>query len=97
VSALAGKYEAGSGQPWTLAGSHEGNLRSLGGIVGFDLHVDEVQVKYKLNQNHPPANVEGAVQGLRGIPTDDARVVAELMVAALARREQKQSRRGQED
>lgn len=89
VSALAHKYESGSDAPWTLAGSHEGNLRSLGGIVGFELRADEIQVKYKLNQNHPVSNVEGAVQGLRGIPTDDARSVAGLMVAALARRGRK--------
>jgi len=83
VDALAQKYEAGAAQPWRLAQSHPGNLRSLSGIVGFELRADEVQVKYKLNQNHPPANVAGAMRGLIEAGGADAAETARLMQEAL--------------
>jgi transcriptional regulator len=86
VTALAAKYEAGAAQPWRLSESNPANLRSLRGIVGFELAADEIQVKYKLNQNHPPENVVGAIRGLQGTPGDDAATVAALMAEALARR-----------
>lgn len=86
VTALAEKYESGAAAPWRLSESHEGNVRSLGGVVGFDLAADEVQIKYKLNQNHPRANAEGAINGLRATGSVDASAVAALMVSALARR-----------
>lgn len=86
VDALARKYESGAGEPWTLAGSNPGNVRALRGVVGFELAADEVQVKAKLNQNHPAANVEGVIDALSGIAADDAREVAALMRETLARR-----------
>jgi len=86
VDALAQKYEGGAAQPWRLAQSNPGSLRSLGGIVGFELRADEVQVKYKLNQNHPPANVAGAMRGLIEAGGADAAETARLMQEALERR-----------
>jgi transcriptional regulator len=79
VDALARKYEAGASEPWTLAGSNPGNVRALRGVVGFELAADEVQIKAKLNQNHPAANIAGVVDALSGVATDDAREVAGLM------------------
>ena len=40
---------------------------------------DEVQLKFKLNQNHPRRNVEGVIDGLRSVQGDDARAVMNLM------------------
>jgi transcriptional regulator len=90
VAALAAAYEAGAEQPWRLAesGASEPQLR---GIVGFELVVDEIQIKFKLNQNHSAANVEGAIAALMAIGTDEARCVATLMREALQRRARPQA------
>jgi transcriptional regulator len=58
----------------------------LRGIVGFELAVDDIQVKFKLNQNHPAANIEGAIAGLRAQGGADALEVAALMREALDKR-----------
>lgn len=86
VDGLARKYESGAQAPWRLAESNPGNRRSLGGIVGFELAADEVQVKFKLNQNHPAANVTGAIAALAAGDSQDGHVTARLMQQALDRR-----------
>jgi transcriptional regulator len=82
VSALAGKYESGANAPWRLAES-EGAKRRLSGIVGFDLVVDEIQLKFKLNQNHPEANVKGVIAALSVGAAADSIEIAKLMQDAL--------------
>jgi transcriptional regulator len=85
VAALAAFYEAGADKPWRMAESVANEQRLLG-IVGFELLVDDIQIKFKLNQNHSAANVEGAVNALAASGSDDARCVATLMQDALQRR-----------
>jgi transcriptional regulator len=83
VTALAGIYEGDTPGAWRLADSEPANRASLRGIVGFELYAAEVQVKFKLNQNHPPGNVEGAIRGLRALGSQDAQATAALMETAL--------------
>ena len=85
VVTLAEKYEGGAPDAWTLAGSDPANGAMLRGIVGFELVADEIQLKFKLNQNHPRGNVEGAIAGLKSMPADDAQDVMDLMQDALER------------
>ena len=85
VASLASNYEAGAANPWTLAGSNPGNRQMLRGIVGFELRADEVQLKFKLNQNHPAGNIRGAIDGLRASGGEDSLAVASLMEAAQVR------------
>ena len=85
VSSLAAYYEAGADAPWSMAASAD-NEQRLQGIVGFELLVDEIQLKFKLNQNHAAPNIAGTVAGLRSVGTDDAQAVATLMQEALQRR-----------
>jgi transcriptional regulator len=85
VTALAAYYEATADIPWRMESSAASQQR-LRGIVGFELLVDDIQIKYKLNQNHSAANVAGAVRALSAVGTDDARAVATLMQEALQRR-----------
>lgn len=85
VATLAEKYEGGAPDAWTLAGSDPANGAMLRGIVGFELVADEIQLKFKLNQNHPRGNVEGAIAGLKSMPADDAQGVMDLMQDALER------------
>lgn len=65
VADLAAKYEQGIGSPWRFPESAPGELADLRGIVGFDIAVERIDIKCKMNQNHPAANVDGAIAGLR--------------------------------
>jgi transcriptional regulator len=86
VTSLSQKFESGTPTPWTLAGSDPANRSRLKGIVGFELRSDSVQVKLKLNQNHPAANVAGAIIGLRNTGSEEAAAVASLMQKEFDRR-----------
>jgi transcriptional regulator len=84
VSALAAYYEAGADEPWRVpAGASDQRLR---GIVGFEFQVTDIELKFKLNQNHSAANIEGAASALALRGTDDARAVGRLMQQALHER-----------
>lgn len=85
VSALAAYYEAGADPPWRMSDTLP-NKQRLRGIVGFELSVDDIQVKFKLDQNHPPADVEGAIAALRAEGKDDTAALAALMRQALNQR-----------
>ena len=86
VTALAQKFESGTTVPWTLTGSDPANRSRLKGIVGFELRSESIQIKLKLNQNHPAANVAGAILGLRNTGSEEATAVAALMQKELDRR-----------
>jgi transcriptional regulator len=86
VASLARRFEAGAAQPWQLSSEEPANRTRLKNIVGFELRSDSVQVKLKLNQNSPAANVSGAIQGLRGTGSAEAADVAALMQKELERR-----------
>lgn len=84
VKRLADKYESGAKQRWPYDPQVAAPM--LRGIVGFELQPDEIQLKFKLNQNHPPENIRGAIAGLGEQNTDDARAIAQLMQEALDKR-----------
>lgn len=83
VTALAAQYEAGAESPWRLEDTGEAGKARLGAIVGFELVAEEIQVKLKLNQNHRPENVRGAIQGLRAEGGAESAEVASWMEAFL--------------
>jgi transcriptional regulator len=86
VVSLAEKFESGATTPWSLADSDPANRARLRGIVGFELRSTSVQVKLKLNQNHPVANVAGVIAGLRDTGSQEAAEVAALMQKELDKR-----------
>jgi transcriptional regulator len=85
VAKLAVKYESGIGSAWRFPQSAPGELGDLRGIVGFRIAVDEVAMKFKLNQNHPGENVAGAAAALAAMGGEAAEV-ASLMRERLAQR-----------
>jgi|SRR5581483_2925831 len=85
VTALADQYERGASAPWRMAESYGTAL--LRGIVGFSLVADSIEIKFKLNQNHVKENVSGTIAALAAQGKEDATAIAELMQAALRRRE----------
>jgi transcriptional regulator len=86
VVSLAEKFESGATTPWSLADSDPANRARLRGIVGFELRSTSVQVKLKLNQNHPVANVAGVIAGLRDTGSEESAAVAALMQKELDKR-----------
>jgi transcriptional regulator len=81
VSRLADQFEKGAQSPWRFADSNGSQL--LRGIVGFELVAEQMEVKFKLNQNHPRQNIDGVIAGLSQVPGDDPRTVVELMRSTL--------------
>jgi transcriptional regulator len=88
VTELAEKYEGPLGSGWQPAFGSDALARDLDAIVGFSLEAERIELKFKLNQNHPAANVLGAAAGLDRQPGDNARETAALMRERLARRQQ---------
>lgn len=80
---LVAKNEAGRPSPWSMDGLSEryfdGMIR---GIVAFRMPVERIEGKAKLSQNHPAANRDGAIAGLRETGRPEDRAVAEMMEKA---------------
>jgi transcriptional regulator len=87
VTSLVAQYESGAPQPWRLEETGEVGRARLRAIVGFELSADEVQVKVKLGQNHPAANVRGAIAGLRAAGSAESLETAAWMEDALEGRQ----------
>jgi transcriptional regulator len=86
VVSLAARFESTAATPWRLASEEPANRSRLKGIVGFELHADAVQIKIKLNQNHPQANVDGVIAGLLATGSEEDAQLAGLMQKELDRR-----------
>jgi len=86
VDRLSQVNEARVGNGWRFEHDRDDHVRQLRGIVGFRFTVERVELKFKLSQNHPAANVEGAAAALRQLGGEDNVAVSELMRERLARR-----------
>jgi transcriptional regulator len=72
-------------EPWRFEFGRDDIRTQLRGIVGFRLRPTRIELKFKLNQNHPAANAAAVATHLaRG--GDNERAVAALMRERLARR-----------
>lgn len=87
VADLSQREEGAVGSDWRYEHEVDALRRQLRGIVGFELAVERIELKFKLNQNHPPENVRRAADGLDRVGTPAAREIAALMRDRLARRE----------
>jgi len=86
VDRLSQANEARVGNDWRFEHDRDDHVRQLRGIIGFRFTVDRVELKFKLSQNHPVANVEGAAAALHRLGGEDNVAVAYLMRERLARR-----------
>ena len=86
VDRLSRRFEPTVGRDWRFEPDRADLRAQLRGIVGFVLHVERVELKFKLNQNHPAANVAAVIEALQAQPGPAQREVAELMRERLARR-----------
>jgi transcriptional regulator len=78
VRRLTTRHEADRPQPWSVDDAPrdyaEGQLRA---IVGVELRITRVEAKAKLGQNRSSADIDGVIEGLRGVggePLADATV-----------------------
>ncbi len=79
VDRLSRQHESAVGSDWRYEHqrpSHRGQLR---GITGFSFAPANIELIFKLSQNHPVANVVGAIAGLQGLADPQAHEVAALM------------------
>ena len=79
-------YERDMPDPWAMAEvDAEFQEQLLDGIVGFEIVIDELQGKWKLNQNHDEARRRNVIQALQQAGGEDQRAIAELMTQTLER------------
>jgi len=77
---LVAALESTREQPWQLAAQPAAyRARQAGGIVGFELIVEQVTGAWKLSQRASAPDREGAIAGLRAAGGDDALAIARLM------------------
>ena len=73
-------YESGRPQPWSLEEPDDDFVRGLlDAIVGFDIQIERIEGKWKLNQNHDPERRQRVVEGLRLAGSSDNKAIADLM------------------
>jgi transcriptional regulator len=86
VDRLSLVNEAHVGNDWRFEHDRDDHVRQLRGIVGFRFVADRVELKFKLSQNHPVANVQGAAEALQRLGGEDNLEIATLMRERLGRR-----------
>lgn len=86
VDRLSQVNEARVGNDWRFGHDRDDHVRQLRGIIGFRFTVGRVELKFKLSQNHPVANVEAAAAALQQLGGEDNMAVADLMRDRLAHR-----------
>lgn len=86
VDRLSRRFEPTVGRDWRFEHDRDAFTRQLHGIVGFRLEAAHVDLKFKLSQNHPPANVAAVADALEALGDPAQCEVAGLMRERLARR-----------
>ncbi len=82
VADLTRQHEGNIGSDWKFDFGRDDLRRQLRGIVGFSLRPTRIELKFKLNQNHPAANIESVAKVLAD-GGEDQRAIAALMRARL--------------
>lgn len=72
-------YERTMPRPWSFDSSSSFAKRMLTQIVGFQIQIDKLEGKFKLNQNHPVERRELVLKALRKKGGEDAEAIAAMM------------------
>lgn len=80
VARLSTRHEAAVGSDWTYEHDRDDHRGQLRGIVGFRFVPERIELKFKLNQNHPPANVQAVAAALAQRDDPDAKAIATMML-----------------
>ncbi|TKR33193.1 FMN-binding negative transcriptional regulator [Luteimonas gilva] len=79
VSRLSERFEAAVGSDWRFETEREDHRSQLRGIVGFRFVPSSIEMKFKLNQNHPEANRRAVAHALQAQENADAQAVSAMM------------------
>ena len=79
VDRLSRRFEATVGRDWRFEMDRDDHRSQLRGIVGFRFRPERIDLKFKLSQNHPPANRQAVRDDMAGRGDPDARAIAALM------------------
>ncbi|MDG2526643.1 FMN-binding negative transcriptional regulator [Stenotrophomonas sp. HITSZ_GD] len=79
VDRLSRHFEARAGGDWRFDPADPRERSQLRGIVGFRFVAERIEMKFKLSQNHPAANVAAVIAALERQDTDQTRATAALM------------------
>jgi len=80
VERLSLRHETAVGSDWRYEHERTEHRNQLRGITGFRFVPERIELKFKLSQNHPPANVSSAAAALSQQGDDKARAIAALML-----------------
>jgi len=79
---LADRFEGPGAERWQRQLSPAVQERLLGGIVFFEIRVEDLIGKWKLSQNHPKQRVERVVAALTRSGTPEDQALAAAMISA---------------
>lgn len=85
VMRLVSQHEAPLGNPWDVQKAEEAMEVEIKGITGFEIPIDRLEGKFKLNQNRSVEDREGVVRALEGSSHPDEREIARIMREQLER------------
>ena len=80
LARLTDAQEGARAEPWHVTDAPEDFVAGMvKGVVGFDLVISRLEGKWKMNQNRPPQDVAGVIEGLarEGGSAEVAALVAE--------------------
>lgn len=83
VTRLSAHFEATAGSDWQFEPEREDHASQVRGIIGFRFVPVRIELKFKLNQNHPAANVQAVAAALSRQTDSDAHAIASLMLDRL--------------
>lgn len=87
VDRLSRRFEDTVGHDWRFEMARDDHRDQLRGIVGFRFAPTRIDLKYKLSQNHPPANRRAVHDDMAARDDAGARAIARLMRASDAGRD----------
>jgi transcriptional regulator len=79
VMRLVANHEEPLGNPWDLRKAESALGVELAGIVGFEIPIDRIEGKFKLNQNRSREDQEGVAAVLESSSDPSEREVARMM------------------
>ena len=83
IELITDYYESSQTPPWRAEFTSDYSQRMLKRIVAFEIEIEKIQGKWKLNQNHPDINRRRVVNVLKTMPDDNSRGIVELMEPGL--------------
>ncbi len=76
---LVGKHESAFQKPWDFDPADPFVQRQMPAIAGFEIKIEKLQGKFKLNQNRTPADRAGVIEALSASEDPQQQSVARLM------------------